>query len=248
MTRNLERGGSAGLLGSSSDAVLLTGDKARWPPRDFGSLGIDTPETLSIEPCRGFPAGASYPAVLKPIDGAGSIDTFFLEDATSIPDEVLTMPVALLQPFIRGTPMSASFLIDRGGRHWPIAVGIQHMVIHAAVGSPITGDALPACCLEALPQVAPAVAAFDGLRGFVGVDFIWNQERSHATILEINPRPTTSIVALCRLLPPGRLARAWLDACEGDDESEFLVGLVDLVHGNDACTFSTEEGLVEESR
>ena len=33
-----------------------------------------------------------------------------------------------------------------------------------------------------------------GLRGFVGVDFIWDPERRHATLLEINPRPTTSIV------------------------------------------------------
>ena len=65
---------------------------------------------------------------------------------------------------------------------------------------------MPAGCLEALPQVEPAVAAIEGLRGFVGVDFIWDPERAHATILEINPRPTTSIVALCRLLASG-LAR-----------------------------------------
>ena len=31
--------------------------------------------------------------------------------------------------------------------------------------------------------------AIEGLGGFVGVDFIWDEQRRHATILEINPRP-----------------------------------------------------------
>ena len=48
-----------------------------------------------------------------------------------------------------------------------------------------------------------ALAAVEGLGGFVGVDFIWDEQRGSATILEINPRPTTSVVGLCRLLPAG---------------------------------------------
>ena len=83
-----------------------------------------------------------------------------------------------------------------------------------------------------------------GPAGFVGVDFVWDHERAHATILEINPRPTTSIVALCRLLPPGRLARAWLDACEGNEDSPYLDGLVEAVHGCKSISFSTEEASV----
>jgi predicted ATP-grasp superfamily ATP-dependent carboligase len=245
LTRDLERAGTR-LLGSSSEAVLLTGDKARSAAR-LRSLGIDTPATLSIEPRAGLPAAARYPAVLKPIDGAGSIDTYYLEDPTSLPVEARRMPAALLQPFIRGTPMSASFLIDQRGGCWPIAVGRQHMVIRGGQFS-YHGGTLPADCLEALPQVEPAVTAFEGLRGFVGVDFIWDHERAHATILDINPRPTTSIVAICRLLPPGRLARAWLDACESNQQSGYLDGLVTLVHGREPLSFSTEESRVVESR
>src|SRR5262249_45032453 len=38
------------------------------------------------------------------------------------------------------------------------------------------------------------------------------------TVLEINPRATTSIVGLRAVLPPGRLAAAWLAAVHGKSE------------------------------
>jgi hypothetical protein len=46
------------------------------------------------------------------------------------------------------------------------------------------------------------------------VDFLRAEGCHAAVVLEINPRPTTSVVGLCRLLPPGRLARAWLSSCD----------------------------------
>jgi predicted ATP-grasp superfamily ATP-dependent carboligase len=238
LTRDLERAG-ARFLGSAPSAVLLSGDKARCAER-LQAAGIDTPETILVEPARGLPKTARYPAVLKPIDGAGSMNTFFLEDTATLPDNARTMGSAVMQPFIFGTPMSASFLVNRGGAHWPVAVGIQHMEVIAG-GFSYRGGTLPADCLEALPQVEPALGAIEGLRGFVGVDFIWDSERAHATIIEINPRPTTSLVAICRVLPPGCLARAWLDACEGSGQTGRLAGLVTLVHRARPVSFSTED-------
>ena len=174
LTRDLEHAG-ARLMGSSPEAVLVAGEKARFGAR-LRSLGIDTPRTLSIDPSERLPEGASYPAVLKPIDGAGSVDTFFLEDARSVPEEARSLATALLQPFIPGTPMSASFLVARSRRCRPLAIGVQRVVIRAGRFS-YHGGTLPADCLEALPQVEPAVAAIEGLRGFVGVDFVWDHER-----------------------------------------------------------------------
>ena len=49
------------------------------------------------------------------------------------------------------------------------------------------------------------------------------QAREHATILEINPRPTTSYVGLSRLLPPGRLAAAWLGAFDPESAGAALL-------------------------
>jgi predicted ATP-grasp superfamily ATP-dependent carboligase len=141
------------------------------------------------------------------------------------------MPVAVLQPFVPGTPMSASFLVGQGGQSWPIGVATQRMTIREGRFE-YRGGTVPAPCRDALPQLKPAVEAIDGLRGFVGVDFIWNAKKRHATILEINPRPTTSYVGLSRLAPPGLLARAWLAACEPlARDTETLASLAECIHG-----------------
>ncbi len=92
------------------------------------------------------------------------------------------------------------------------------------------GARCPHTALTALPQLKPAVDAITGLRGFVGVDFIWNADERHATILEINPRPTTSYVGLSRLAP-SRLAgtvRGWPLASRSPETRDVLAGLAEL--------------------
>ena len=84
ITRDLEHAG-ARLLGFDGRAVELAADKARLAER-LRELAIDTPPTRTIVPAAGLPSDASYPAVLKPVDGAGSVDTFYLADARSMPD------------------------------------------------------------------------------------------------------------------------------------------------------------------
>jgi len=244
LTRDLKQAG-ARLIGSSAEAVELAGDKARLAAL-LESLGIDTPPARAITPSLGLPADTEYPAVLKPVDGAGSVDTFYLADARSLPDDARRMPVALVQRFVPGVPMSASFLVGEGPRAWLIGMGFQRMVIRDGRFE-YRGGTMPATWRRALPQVRPAVQAVAGLRGFAGVDFIWDAARRHATILEINPRPTTSCVGLCRLLPPGRLARAWLDACEPSaGDVELLDGLSRLVHGQKSVSFDTRGEFVDE--
>ena len=83
LTREFEHAG-AQLLGSTADAVELAADKARLAAR-LRELSIDTPPTRTIVPGAGLPHDAKYPAVLKPVDGAGSVDTFYLADAQSLP-------------------------------------------------------------------------------------------------------------------------------------------------------------------
>jgi tyramine---L-glutamate ligase len=229
LIREFEHAG-ARLLGSTAEAVELAADKARLAAR-LHELSIDTPPTRTIVPGAGLPHDAKYPAVLKPNDGAGSVDTFYLTDAKSLPVCARGLPVAVLQPFVPGTPMSASFLIGQGGQSWPIGVATQRMTIREGRFE-YRGGTVPAPCRDALPQLKPAVEAVAGLRGFVGVDFIWNAKKRHATILEINPRPTTSYVGLSRLAPPGLLARAWLAACEPmARDTETLAGLAECIHG-----------------
>src|SRR5262249_46356825 len=156
-------------------------------------LGIDTPSSRTIVPSAGLPALIRYPAVLKPVDGAGSIDTFYLDGPVGLSEEARRMPEALLQPYVPGDPMSASFLVSPEGETWLIAIGRQRMKRHKGRFE-YHGGEIPVLCPGAADQVRRALTAVEGLAGFVGVDFIWDEQSRRTTILEINPRPTTSVV------------------------------------------------------
>jgi predicted ATP-grasp superfamily ATP-dependent carboligase len=235
LTRELQRVG-ARVLGSAPEAIDLTGDKAglaAW----LLARGIATPPSRTIIPRAGLPADIAYPCVLKPVDGAGSIDTFYLSDARSVPDGVRGMSVAVLQPFVPGVSMSASFLVDGTGKAWLIGVGTQHVTIRDGTFA-YQGGALPASSRCGGDQVRPAVESVPGLRGFVGVDFLWDPQRRQATVLEINPRATTSCVGLTRLLPPGCLAEAWLGVFESPrGDPDLLSSLAERVHGQRRLSF-----------
>jgi predicted ATP-grasp superfamily ATP-dependent carboligase len=235
MTRDLESSGTR-MLGSSAAAVDLTGDKARLAAH-LERYGIDTPPASVFVPSEGLPESARYPAVLKPVDGAGSLDTFYLDGPADLSDHARQMPRALLQPFVPGDPMSASFLVSPEGRSWLIAIGRQQMKLRDGRFE-YHGGEIPVPCPGGAAQVRAALAAIEGLAGFVGVDFIWNVQSRRATILEINPRPTTSLVGLCRLLPPGLLARAWLKACRpARRDDELLESLSAKVQAQEAVVF-----------
>jgi predicted ATP-grasp superfamily ATP-dependent carboligase len=241
LTRDLELAG-AHVLGSSSGAVLVAGDKSQLAAR-LEAQAIATPPTRVVVPSAGLPRNSEYPAVLKPLDGAGSVDTYYLADARSLPIEARTMPMALLQPFVPGKPMSASFLVGHRGSSWLIGMGVQHMAIRAGRFE-YKGGTLPIGCPGAAAQAQAALGAVAGLRGFVGVDFIWDEAREHATILEINPRPTTSCVGLVKLLSPGMLAEAWLAACVPvAADPTILAGLADRVSAGRRLSFGADGSL-----
>jgi predicted ATP-grasp superfamily ATP-dependent carboligase len=228
LTRSLEQAGIS-TLGCSADSIELAGNKAHlaeW----LETRGIPTPRSRTVVPAEGLAQDAGNPCVLKPIDGAGAIDTFLLTGPDDLPDAARRMPVALLQPFLPGTPMSASFLIDDASVAWLIGMGQQKVAIREGRFH-YEGGILPVPCREAEPVLERAVASVTGLRGFVGVDFLWDASQAKATVLEINPRPTTSYVALSRLLPPGCLAQSWLAACgERSCSRDSLQNLVEIVH------------------
>ena len=79
LTRELEQRG-ARLLGSTAEAVELTADKARLGcgSKHSGSTRPRPARSCRPRVCR---VDTVYPAVLKPVDGAGSMDTFYLADA-----------------------------------------------------------------------------------------------------------------------------------------------------------------------
>lgn len=238
LTRELDEAG-ARTLGSTAEAVELTGDKMQLA-ECLKNAGIDTPPTRFVTPAAGLPFDASYPAVVKPVDGAGSLDTFLITNPYGVPRDLRALPAAILQPFVPGVPMSASFLVGLDGEAYLIGIGAQRMAIRDGRFE-YRGGIVPISCPGALAQLTPAVALIPGLRGFVGVDFLWEPTEHHATVLEINPRPTTSYVGLAKLLGPGVLARAWLNLYDTSAPGNRapLRALADDVHRQPPVSFDS---------
>ncbi|MDB5348948.1 MAG: hypothetical protein JWN86_195 [Planctomycetota bacterium] len=213
-------------LGSSPEAIALCGDKLRLGEH-LRAIGIDTPITIRVNPRDGLPRDFPYPAVLKPIDGAGSIDTYYVESPSDVPESALLMKDAILQPFVPGTPMSASFLVDSDGRAASIGAGRQLVTLRSG-RFVYEGGIVPFPIAGGGSRLLDAVESVPGLLGWIGVDFAWDESRG-ITVLEINPRVTTSYVGW-RELAPSRTAIAgvWLGSIHGprlgDERSRLAAG------------------------
>ncbi len=214
-------------LGSSPEAIALCADKIRTG-RHLCSLGIRSPESLVVMPRDGLPHDFAYPAVLKPIDGAGSMTTFFLESPDDLPAEALSMDRAMLQTFVPGRPMSASFLIGPGGEPLLIGLADQHVDRDGGRFRYRGGRIRPEADVDIGALMATA-RSVPGLIGWIGVDFLRDDVTGAITILEINPRVTTSYVGFRRSLngrgPRPWIARRWLG---GEQDVSRRVGLAQL--------------------
>ncbi|AGA25606.1 ATP-grasp domain-containing protein [Singulisphaera acidiphila] len=236
------RGGRS--LGSTPEAIELAGDKLRLAAH-LSERGIRTPVSRRVVPSRPLPSDVSYPAVLKPIDGAGSLDTFLIPEPALVPDDAKALPEAILQPYLPGIPSSATFLIGPENKARLIGIGRQRMEIQEG-RFVYRGGILPDHEASPAPVLAQAVESIPGLRGWVGVDFLRDEDNKTVTILEINPRPTTSIVGLARILPPGLLAKAWIDTVEGT-HAQADWPLEAIVRSKNSVTFDTD-GTIDRMR
>ena len=232
-------------LGSTPEAIEATADKLRLG-RHLAERGIATPEGVLVSPGAGLPSGFSYPAVLKPIDGAGAQDTFLIQGPDDCPAGARELPVGLLQAMVQGVAMSATFLVGSRGKARLIAAGRQRIAIRDA-RFVYLGGTLPVPPIGVEPNVRRAVESVAGLQGFVGVDYVWNEQTKCAIVLEINPRATTSCVGLTRHLHPGALAVAWLRMVSGSedcDESDAS-GMFPEVDLRRPETFAADGGVLE---
>jgi tyramine---L-glutamate ligase len=212
-------------LGSTPSAIALTGDKYRLNAH-LVERGVRTVPTTPIHGSTELPRDFPYPAVVKPRDGAGSLHTYYIEGPDANPFARDLPPNLVIQPYCRGVPMSATFLVGPSGTIRLIGVGRQRIEIVAGVFH-YRGGRLPESADGALGAPLEAIRSVDGLRGAVGVDFVRDPETAATTVIEINPRPTTSYVGLVRLLPPGAIARAWLDLFGALKSSDDLRGMID---------------------
>jgi len=203
------------LLGCSAEAVRLTADKRDLAQRWAGTE-IPTP------PCLSWPAAGAGPWVLKPRDGAGSQATFLISHANQWESAVRQARQEgwagelLGQPFVPGLPASVAFLV---GPREATALPACQQLLSQDGRFHYQGARLPLppnLNRRAQSLARRAIAAVPGLRGYVGVDLVlgFPANGSGDAVMEINPRLTTSYVAL-RRLAHFNLAEALLAAVGG---------------------------------
>lgn len=202
------------LISPSAALVALASDKHRTG-ETLRAAGVPTPEAIRLEPDDTLPTEFVYPAVLKPLDGAGS-------QATHVVAHTHDRPPAYAWPrrlerFIPGVPASVAVLGIAGGDLVALPPCRQRIAIDGSLA--YLGGETPLA--EGLAERAQRLAiralqATPGLVGFAGVDLILGDDPDGSldTVLEINPRLTTSYVGLRRIVRGGLVA-AMLAAAEG---------------------------------
>ena len=213
-----ESGGTP--LGSTPGAIALAADKHRLAAFLL-KRGIPALPAEWYDRSSSTPPSFGYPAVVKPVDGAGSLDTFLLTGPGDHPTPTSWAGDLIIQPFYPGDSMSASYLVGADGRVVLLGVGWQDVEVRDG-RFVYRGGRLPGPAALGLGEPLQAVQAVRGLRGFVGVDFIRQGESERTLVVEINPRITTSYLGLRRLYPAGALARAWIEAARGGSVSATL--------------------------
>ena len=210
------------LLSPSPDVIRITADKQHTADV-LASSGIQVSQGRAIKSGEPLPLDDSYPAVIKPADGAGSQDVAYLTS----PDDLARFARTQerfeekrwrLERFCAGMPVSCAVLC--GGAH---SVSLRACTQQFEKANTFSYSGGVTHLTDELNERAQrlaerAVAALPRAVGYVGVDMVLGDaaDGSKDVVIEINPRLTTSYVGL-REIAETNLAEAMLDVANGDE-------------------------------
>jgi predicted ATP-grasp superfamily ATP-dependent carboligase len=194
----LERLAGAGgrSLNASVEFATLASDKHRTAER-LAAAGVPTPHGQVIEAdAERLPRDFAYPAVLKPLDGAGSQHTLLVQGPADEP-EPYPWP-RRLERFIPGRPASVAAICGPGSR---VLLPPCWQTLSEDGRFTYRGGALirePTLAARARALAAHVLDAMPPAHGYVGVDVILGNDPEGAgdVAIEVNPRLTTSYVGL----------------------------------------------------
>ena len=176
--------GSEGIRCISSDAesIRATADKLETCRR-LRESGIDTPRIVSADE-------AEFPVIAKDRYGVACEGLRIVNNQGEIPSN----SNIILQKFIRGEDVSVTLFSD-GERAVPVSLNKQDIEFKEGKGTYLGGEvpfehSLGEAALETAKRAAESIA---GLKGCIGVDLVLAEK---PCVIEINPRVTTSMVAL----------------------------------------------------
>ena len=212
--------------------VELTANK-QATARKLNQAGIPTPRAVAVDSQHPVPAGFRFPAVLKPIDGAGSWRTRLVPTPDVLGEVPADQFPARLEQFYPGTPASIAVLCGPRGPKW-LPPCLQRISSDGRFH--YLGGELPlvsGLADRATRLARAALAALPPTAGYVGIDLILGPDASgdRDIVLDVNPRLTTSYVGL-RQASHDNLAAAMLDVAIGAGYS--------LSFGSRLIQFSTD--------
>jgi predicted ATP-grasp superfamily ATP-dependent carboligase len=202
------------LFSPDSAFVSLASDKLetnRW----LREKRVPVPHARRIRPEAGFPQDFSYPAVLKPRDGAGSLGIRLIRGPSS------PFPVGngswCLEAFCDG--LDASVAVVCGPERTVVLppcsqrLGPDKSFDYCGGSLPLA----PALCERARRLARRAAEALPSTIGFIGFDLVLGpaEDGSQDVVIEVNPRMTTSYLGL-RQLANTNLAAAILAVAQGE--------------------------------
>jgi predicted ATP-grasp superfamily ATP-dependent carboligase len=245
LTACVERSGRIP-LGPGRCAVGLAADKLAMS-RLLNKRGIAAPGCASIRfaDAPGRLRSWSPPFVIKPRDGCGGQGARRVRRREQIPAALDAVRAAtrrrdfLVQELVPGEPASVSFLVAQGCRCVGLGLNRQSITVGGA-GFEYRGGVTPwphprrAAAIRAAARAVRALGgAVPDLRGYVGVDLMIGP--GGVTILEINPRLTTSYLGL-RHVVERNLSGLLIDAALGRP-------IPRRIERRGACRFATDGSL-----
>lgn len=206
--------GGGRLLSPSPEFIRVAANKQRTCDA-LTKAGVPVPPGLLLQGDEPLPNDFTYPAVLKPNDGAGSQDTYLVSGPRdAAPPYAWPRRLERYEP---GLAASVAVLCGPAGRA-PLEPCKQKISDDGRLR--YLGGELPlaAGLAERASNLAGrAVAAMPAATGYVGVDMVLGREPDGAAdyVVEVNPRLTTSYVGL-RAAADVNLAAAMLKIAYGE--------------------------------
>lgn len=169
-------------LGCSPEAVELCADKLKCTLKLIEN-GVSAPRIISEE------NGTRY--VLKPRFGCAS-------EGVTVSDVFQNVDDFIVCEYVEGEHLSASIAVS-DERVLPLTVNRQFIDVDEGGSVTYNGNEVPyhTPMWDAVMDAAINTANILGCRGYVGVDIVLGDR---AWVVDVNPRPTTSIVAVNRII------------------------------------------------
>ncbi|MCI0493028.1 MAG: ATP-grasp domain-containing protein, partial [Planctomycetes bacterium] len=157
--------------------------------------GVPTPRGIVLESDEPLPSDFAYPAVIKPVDGAGSQDIYLLNGPHAVP--AYAWPRRLEQ-YVPGMAASVAVLCNSTCR---VVLPACRQRISDDGRLRYLGGSLPLAtglAERAATLAIRTLAALPPATGYIGIDLVLGRDPhgGEDAVIEVNPRLTTSYVGL----------------------------------------------------